>query len=286
MAPAGEKVATVTLDIEPDYGGQLGDRYHTLQHQGGLERLRRFTQQTQIPITGFIVGNSLDRHPEVVQTVQSFIAEFHLHSYSHDLNQGNSLSEIRLAKNAYERYFGRPPIGYRAPYGVISELETEYLHREGFLFDASIFPTYRPGLFNNLGYSSDPFFYQSGLCEIPFGVISGVRFPVTLSYIKFFGFTTFTVLAGMFGLPNLLVIDSHLHDYLVSDSLQELPWHKRFRYLRHQDSGVELLTQICQFLQHHGYRFETMGKIYTRLQSLASAPLVQGDPLDRPAAKS
>lgn len=260
------KLAAFTIDVEPDYGGQIGVTYKTLMEEKGLSPLQEFLEQENVPATLFIVGELLDVNKTLAQRAVSIGKEFQPHSYSHPTPGHDVLVEAKKAREAYKRFFGRSPTGYRSPYGFMRGDVIPQLVDLGYVYDSSIFPTLRPGRFYNIDKPLFPYKPNNGIWELPFGCLSVIRMVVSIGYIKFFGPTVFEILLRKFGVPGILVIDSHLHDFVTTDLLDRLPLHQRLRYLRHRDDGVRLLRWLVLRLKKSGFRFVTLSDIVDRLE--------------------
>jgi len=264
------KVVCLTLDVEQDYGDLLNEpAYEGLEY---IPELADFFKEKGIPLTCFVQGSLFETHPEKIEVLLHLDAEIELHSYSHPgPDKMNVKFEVERGKKAYYDYFGRPPAGYRSPLGVIREQDYEILAENGFKFDSSIFPSLRPGAFNNLRKPTKPYLLNnSRIVEFPFTVFSDVlRIPISLSYIKLFG-KPYIYLLKNFSLPSLIVFDFHLHDLFhlrSSDktSSKKFPaiYHLIFRKIYQNDrSGVTILDELITILKRKGYSFQKLMDVY------------------------
>ena len=135
-----KRIACLTLDIECDYGSLLDEpRYEGLNH---INVLVNFFEEKKMPLTCFVQGSILEAYPAIIEQLATLDVEFELHSYSHPKpSKMNAKFEISKGKEAYESFFGRTPMGYRAPSGVIGKETYDTLAACGFKFDSSIFPS-------------------------------------------------------------------------------------------------------------------------------------------------
>ena len=141
-----------------------------------------------------------------------------------------------------------------------------------------MFPALRPGMWAQRDHASHsllPVHRDEGLWELPMACVPGLRAIVSMSYLKFFGKTAYRALTSTMGLPSVVVLDSHLHDFITTDQLRGLPMKKRFRYLHNRDDGVELLRWLVRRLKSAGYRFVTMSQIVDRLDAGAATAVVR-----------
>ncbi len=259
------KLACWTLDLEPDF---LSKESHEVLLDG--ERFARFEEfilRNRLPLTVFVVAKMLEDGLPVQRRFERITPEFELHSYSHDLRSPDSAFEIREGKRVYTEHFGRPPRGYRAPTGAISHAGLCTLYREGFCYDASIFPAWRPEFgYNFRKLPNEPFLYQEfpGLIELPFATVPKIRMVVSLSYLKLLGLPFYRAAFRVFGLPAVLVFDSHLYDYFPTSTVKNLPrtdW-RRFALTRNQNRTFRLAQQFFDLLVTSGYTFTAMGALY------------------------
>ena len=108
---------------------------------------------------------------------------------------------------------------------------------------------------------------DNDIIEFPFSVVPKVRYIVSLSYLKLLGFALNKSLFSIFGLPNIIVFDSHLHDYILNEnSFNKLPWGLRTAWGIRKHSGKKYLKMFVDLLRREGYRFITMTELYNYLK--------------------
>lgn len=266
-----KKIVCLTLDLEQDYGDLLNEpSYEGLQYTTDLAD---FFNDREVPLTCFVQGSLLETHPVEIKRLFVMDIEFELHSYSHPgPEEMNVESEVERGKEAYKRFFGKEPIGYRAPLGIINGNDYEILAAKGFKFDSSVFPSLRPGAFNNLHKPTKPYFVNKHkIVEFPLTVVSNIiRVPVSLSYIKLLG-KAYLYLLKSFNLPNLIVFGFHLHDLFQLDSSNNIPlekmssvYRKIFKkiYLEENTNGLYILNELIMMLKKKGYMFSKLTDIY------------------------
>lgn len=262
------RIACLTLDLEQDYGRI--DAYACFAH---VDKLCEVLIKREAKLTAFIVGRILDERHEVINKLTQFGADFALHSYSHNLvADQDTEEEIKKSKKAYENYFGQAPSGYRAPQGRISKAHFKVLKEEGFVFDASVVPSWRPGIYNNLTTPPHPYCVENVL-EIPFSVIPRIRLPLIMSYIKLLG-RAYTSLITIFGLPDIVVFDFHLHDLFKTESFEKLPMKYRIIHSRNASEALEIFDTFVAFLRSQGFSFLTMSELADKLLQTRSDAVV------------
>ena len=261
----------MTLDVEQDYGDLLVEAsYEGLQY---IAELVNLFKERNIPLTCFVQGSLFESHPALVEQLSILDVEFELHSYSHPSpKENNTKFEIERGKEAYVDFFRKQPIGYRAPLGFINGEDYETLASNGFKFDSSIFPSVRPGVFNNLNRPTGPYvFNDSGIVEFPLTVFSKViRTPISLSYVRLLGKPYFYLLQSS-NLPDLIIFSFHLHDLRTLSSSSNIPFEKfpllyraifRRIYAGRNDNGMRLLENLVALFSARGYRFLKLIDIY------------------------
>jgi len=170
---------------------------------------------------------------------------------------------------AFERIFDKKPIGYRAPQGVLYPADIQLLKENGFKFSASVFPSFRPGKFNNLSMPLNPFIYQNGIYELPFAAVPYMRYTISLSYLKLLGIKINKALFAILGLPKVLVLDSHLHDYILNEeSFGKLPAKLKAAWSINKYSGMSILESFVTLLKKKDYKFITMTELYNKLTAV------------------
>ena len=265
-----KKVVCLTLDVEQDYGARLDEpSYEGLEH---IPDLVNFFRQRDIPLTCFVQGSLFQSHPVQIEQLSALDAEFELHSYSHPTPKERDIQfEVERGKEVYRKFFGRDPIGYRAPLGVINKNDYGILASYGFKFDSSIFPSIRPGVFNNLRKPIKPYLLDNtGIIEFPITVLSSLfRIPMSLSYLKLLGKLYFRLIRT-YRLPSFIVFNFHLHDLIILGSSTKIPLEKLSppyraifnRIYKGNNDGMELLGNLVTLLSKKGYEFLNLIDVY------------------------
>jgi len=251
-----DKLACITLDLEPDHAGRISEHYDAWKKEY-IQELFACLKHYRVPLSAFVVANTLKKNQPIIKYMLNQGTEFYLHSYSHDLKSPDSVEQIHKGVEEFQSFFKKHPRGYRAPEGRISENGYLLLQQNGFVFDSSVFPSFWPRpkyLFRKKTVYNGPF----GIIEIPITTITPARIIFSLSWIKLIGWKIYKLLLSIFPLPRIVVFDFHLHDlHLLSVAKSLLPFW-RFVYRKRQKSGLELLNQVLSYLQKKGYTFVPM----------------------------
>lgn len=266
----GEKTVCLTVDVEQDHGGMLEEpSYEGIEH---IPDLVSFFKERGIPLTCFIQGSLLETHPNAIKQLFALDTEFELHSYSHPRPREMDVKcEIDKGKEAYRKFFGKDPVGYRAPFGIIHQEDYEILASNGFGFDSSIFPSLRPGIFNNLRKPTKPYLVNNlRIVEFPVAVFSDVvRIPIALSYIKLLG-KPYLYFLKRLSLLNLIVFVFHLHDLFELNSSKRLSLERSSfinrrifrRIYQGRKGGLIILGEVVDLLQKRNYTFSKLIDVY------------------------
>lgn len=262
------KQFALTLDLENDwYIDEPGYDHLTFEY---IEDFIRLIDGLSVPLSVFVVGTTLEDHPDGVDRLASDLdTEFHLHSYRHEPSANTFREELRLGKAAFRNHFGSDPVGYREPYGAIAPEQFPVLADEGFAFDSSVFPSYRPGVYNNLNAPLEPYTPAEAprLLEIPLGVFRGARIPLSQNYLKLFG-RPLVRLLSVAPLPNTLVYNVHLQDIYRTDSHERLSGLKERIINRNLDESAQILEESIERIRSRGYEPTTVSEIHSRYQPL------------------
>ncbi|MBW3670609.1 MAG: polysaccharide deacetylase family protein [Acidobacteria bacterium] len=267
------------MDIEPDYSPVKSGvrRYALLDDERKFLEFIELLNTLDIPLTCFVVSESLRDRPDAIAELERNGAEFACHSMSHDLFQVGSEREVRGGIEGFTDFFGHRPFAYRTPQARLNRSILQILEREQVWCDSSIVPSYRPGVYSNLHSPVQPFRWQSSkIVEIPIGVLPRLRIPVSLSYLKLLGPWAWGTLSRICGLPNPLVFLSHPMDFeYSSDALATLSHSMRFAYLRNQERSLELFRLFIQRLNAAGYTLMPMSKVFESIsrRTLPQVPL-------------
>jgi peptidoglycan/xylan/chitin deacetylase (PgdA/CDA1 family) len=269
-----KKLACVTLDMEPDYGDPE-KRIRLLENQEYFERYIAIVNKYNAKVTMFTVTNLFEKYGDNFTELAARIPlEYSVHSHTHDPYNACSLEEVRASREAYRTFTGEPPLGYRAPIGRIDKDGLGHLLDHGFEYDASVYPSVRPGEFGhfNLHMPNIPFRVRredgKSLVEFPFTVIEKIRIVFALSYAKLFGWGMYSLLLKVFGLPDAALLLSHPHDfYFASIPDNTVEGVERMALARNSARAFEYFDKLLEALQKREYEFVFVSELYQRLKN-------------------
>jgi hypothetical protein len=249
----------LTLDFEEDLGTALPITTHEAIEK--TSSLLSIISDNKIPLTVFCTGRILQSYYKILEPLIEYGAEIELHSFDHaDTFKGTSdrIQNMKKGLDIYRNRFGKTPMGYRAPNGMIDFAALQVLSQEGVKYDSSVFPTFFPGRFNFNNCPRTPFKIRgTSLLELPFATTRFLRIPISLSYIQLFGDVIYINRFQKYSFPKEIVFDFHMHDLVKGG------WHKR--------SGVPLMARF-------GYsRAQSMPDPSIAFRKLVNFFLEQGD---------
>lgn len=270
-----KKLACVTLDMEPDYGDPE-KRIRLLEDPGFLERYISVINKHGAKVTMFTVTSLFEPRGEGFRQLAGRIPlEFSVHSHTHDPHHACSLDEVEASQKAFRDFTGESPLGYRAPIGRMDKAGLGYLLDRGFAYDASVYPSVRPGEFGyfNLHMPNVPFRVArsdgSALIELPFTAIEKVRIVFALSYAKLLGWRVYSLLLKFFGLPHIALLLSHPYDFYFTEIPNSTVRGLEYAALaRNSKRAFEYFDNLLDALKKQGYEFAFVSEAYHYALSL------------------
>ena len=139
-----------TIDFEDWYQGidlalERWDNFEKRLHIGHYKLLELF-QKANVKATYFVLGKTIEDHPQMIREIINEGHEIACHTYSHPfiykITPQQFREEIQKSKQLIKP-FGVDYSGFRAPYFSIdgrSLWALDILKEEGFIYDSSIFP--------------------------------------------------------------------------------------------------------------------------------------------------
>lgn len=263
------RLACVTMDIELDQGP--GGQIRLFDQAAKLDWFLEALAGVGAKLTGFMVMNQAKRFKPALEIIrQSIPLEIGVHSFSHNPAEAATSEEVARATNAYQDLWGSAPLGYRAPIGLIDGSGVGHLITQGYRYDSSIFPTRRRDEFaaNRLHFPRTPFIFDGPhgrLLELPIATLRGVRLPLTLSFIKLYGWDAYRLLQTVCPLPERVVLDCHPYDFYIGELAQAIPGWKRYAHLRNAHRAPQLFQNLLRYLKANDYEFVLMAELANSL---------------------
>lgn len=157
--------------------------------EAAVERLLLLMEEGGVRSTCFVLGWIARRHPDMVRLLADAGHEIASHGTDHrritQLSPAEFRESVRRSKEVLEDLVGRPVIGYRAPsFSIVAgrEWALEVLAEEGYRYDSSLFPIWRPDRYGYPQANPDPHWLllsAGRLLEIPPTTFRafGIRLP-------------------------------------------------------------------------------------------------------------
>jgi peptidoglycan-N-acetylglucosamine deacetylase len=123
--------------------------------QVAVPRIVALYERLGIRQTFFVPAWCLERYPDAFRAVVDGGHEIGHHGYIHESpNLQTPEGEVywfRKAAEVIERFAGRPAVGYRAPWGHLSQATLELVASEGLLYDSSLLNDENPYILQTAG---------------------------------------------------------------------------------------------------------------------------------------
>ncbi len=258
-----ERIAVLSVDVEHDYGG---GRTEALDR---LPELLAAVRRAGLPLTAFVEGRLFAARPRLCARLVEAGADLQLHCHDHR-EPGDTAGSLRRGIDAFERFTGARPRGYRAHTYRLTEELFRAVVAEGFAWDSSILPGF--GLGSHAGRAfrrGDWFVIDDALAEFPVASWRGPGIPFTHSYRQLMGRTVESLLERVASLPSLLVYDMHMVDLVRDGRIREAPlppWLKGAHALaRRRQRGFGDLAALGERLRARGYEWSTLSRCHERL---------------------
>ncbi len=249
----------ITLDFEEDYGSPGKEKTYFC-HKNSREFIN-FVKHEELKVTLFITGEITHEKKELLQPFleNSNFFEFEQHAYNHEDVFGSveqKIENIQKGINSYELFFGKKPLIYRAPFGIISKEEVQFLIKNQIFYGSNFFPSFFPGRFNNLHVPTKPFrFKNTSFVEIPFSVASFFRLPIAVSYMQLLGFDLYKLFLSNLG--DSINFNLHFHDLFPESAYfnTDLTKPQKIAYYRasRKDYAFNVFKKAIIFFKKKGF---------------------------------
>lgn len=130
--------------MHPESGHRKVDTQSFLRYgpDVAVPRLVEMARRQEIKMTFFMPGWAIENYPHAAELVVESGHELAHHGYIHEMpNEQSAEDELHWLMRGIEiieGVTGKRPVGYRAPWFKYSDITTDLLIQEGFLYDASL----------------------------------------------------------------------------------------------------------------------------------------------------
>ena len=171
LAPKTRVRHHFTIDVEEYFQVSALEPYVQRSKWDSLEsrvehsmaRLLSIMDENGVQATCFVLGWIAERHPQMVRSLADAGHEIASHGTDHRRVTHQSPDEfresVRRSKQVLEDLIGRPVRGFRAPsFSIVigREWALDILVEEGYEYDSSLFPIWRPDAYGYAGAEPDP----------------------------------------------------------------------------------------------------------------------------------
>lgn len=165
------------FDIPEEYGQRIPLEEKLRVSEAGVRKTLDLFAECGVRGTFFITAFWAQHFPELVREI-ALNHEIASHAFYHDRFENTDLLASRLE---LERISGRPVTGFRMP--RLQPVDLEVLYNAGYLYDASVNPTWLPGRYDNRQVPRHV--HALGpLWEMPTSVTPRMRLPVFWLSVK------------------------------------------------------------------------------------------------------
>ena len=176
MKKPGIRNILLSFDIEEfdtplEYGKTLDLETQFQYSKSGLESLLTLLSKHRIQATFFTTANIALRFPELIREM-SGKHEIASHGYYHSRFKNEDLAS---SKKVLEEIVQKRIFGFRM--ARMMPVDDSEIEKAGYLYNASLHPTFIPGRYNNFFKPRKPFL-TGNLVQIPASVTPIMRFPV------------------------------------------------------------------------------------------------------------
>lgn len=250
------KIALLSFDVEEfdmpfEFGGQPTIDEQIATSNQGLNAVSDILAQFHASATFYCTGVYAQAQPEQIRHLSK---QHEIASHNH-YHSSHKKADLSTSKAILEGITGKPVKGFRMP--RMAPIADADLVEAGYLYNASINPTYLPGRYD-YRHISRTTFTQNNLVHFPASVSPRWRIP--LFWIAFHNFP----LAYFFHLcKQVAQADGYVHLYFhpweFTDYTQ-LPNGAKYPFYLHRNNGKQMrarFTKLMRFLQQEGFSFQT-----------------------------
>jgi len=275
----GVKTASLSLDLEYDYGGENTEALKW------FENLVDWLSDRKIDLTVFVEGRVLREQSGIVDLLQ----RPHIYPAQHCLDHRKSKDDridIQRGRDLFIEKLGRHPKGYRAHTFQHSNELVKDLMDLGFEWDSSYLPSWfgygarqDKCLSRILKSGADAIRYQdigSGntLFELPVGTLKGINVPFIHSYQLLIGKIVSASLQRLFSIQDLHIHDTHMVDlYKATKSLSNgvvprlASWLYLLSWMGRSNNSLAILSAFIDRCELMGWSWCSIESINNKLSS-------------------
>jgi peptidoglycan/xylan/chitin deacetylase (PgdA/CDA1 family) len=254
-----EKQILLSFDIEEfdtplEYGKKLDLEEQLSVSFRGMNAILQLLKKYNITATFFTTANFALHFPaEIKKMSQSY--EIASHGFYHSSFKEEDLLKSRLS---LEKIIGKNIYGYRM--ARMAPIDGEEIRKAGYVYNASLHPTFIPGRYNNLD-KPRTYFMQNEVLQIPAAVTPIIRFP--LFWLSFKNFPLSLIKRAS---KNVMKKDGYVNLYFHPWEFSDTTDNEKFGlpfYVR--NNGKNMLDKLEKYINwciQNDYTFSTYYDLY------------------------
>ena len=257
-----ENLLLLSFDVEEfdtplEYGKKLDLERQFEVSLAGLKNVLEVLEKHQATATFFTTANFTNRYPELLKEMSSKY-EVASHGFYHSSFEVKDLLDSRLA---IEKVIGQKVHGYRM--ARMMPVDDDEIKNAGYVYNASLHPTFIPGRYNNLD-KPRTWFMKSEVLQIPAAVTPRLRFP--LFWLSFKNFPLSVIKsASRSVMKKDGYVNLYFHPWEFTDTTDKDTFGLPF-YV--SDKGRKMLSKLDRYMswaKQKDFRFATYYELYKRI---------------------
>lgn len=260
------KTASITIDVETDWGGrQIVDETNV-----GVEKelpwMLDLLRRHKIKATFFVNANLLPKYQKQILQIKKEGHEIASHGFAHNdhskMNEQQLKTSFKKCSSLFKKYLDVLPIGFRAPQFRVNRQLFNAVETSGFKYDSSIVAAILPGRYSNPNARKEPYKITKKLIEFPISSINLLNFPAGLLWGNKVGFSLFRIFISVFGIPSKFIFYLHPFDLSNKKYKFHVPWHIKLWYGFGVSNPKVFLEKLIVWLESNQYEFVTLEKLH------------------------
>jgi len=224
------------FDIPNEFGASLSVAEQLRVTTEGVSNLLPVLNQLQVAATFYTTAFYAQQNEALVKTIAAS-NEIASHTFYHSRFTG---TDIKDSRQVLEAISGQAVTGFRMP--RLAPVDKKLIYEAGYLYDASLNPTWLPGRYNYFHHPRTVF-RQDNLWILPSSVTPSLRIPMFWLAFKnlplwFIKQCSLQILQK----DNYLSLYFHPWEYANLSAYKQMPFYTR------RPSGVQLLDKLSAYL--------------------------------------
>ena len=249
-----DKLILLSFDVEEfdtplEYGKDLDLEEQFSVSLKGLESILQLLEKYKAQATFFTTANFTNRYPELLREMSNTY-EVASHGFYHS---GFEVKDLLASRLAIEKVIRKTVHGYRM--ARMMPVDDDEIRKAGYVYNASLNPTFIPGRYNNLNKPRS-WFMKNEVLQIPSAVTPILRFP--LFWLSFKNFPQALIKAASKSVMKKDgYVNLYFHPWEFTDTTDKEKFGLPF-YV--SDNGKKMLNKLESYIKwglKNGYRFST-----------------------------